>query len=102
MIADGQGRKAIFSIIDEDIDPPYTIQSMMSIQHALSRTLAVEVGYIRTNGKDFPLQRQFTLARDRVTGAMPNPDASITASDFGRITSASGNRSIQIGARYSF
>ena len=74
VIADGQGRKAIFSIIDEDIDPPYTIQSMMSIQHALSRTLAVEVGYIRTNGKDFPLQRQFTLARDRVTGAMPNPE----------------------------
>ena len=37
VIADGQGRKAIFSIIDEDIEPPYTIQSMMSIQHALEQ-----------------------------------------------------------------
>ena len=73
VIADGGGRKAIFSIIDEHIDVPYTIQSMLSVQHAIGRTLAVEAGYIRTNGRDFPLQRQFALARDRVTGQMPNP-----------------------------
>jgi hypothetical protein len=46
---------------------------MVSVQRALGRTLAVEAGYIRTNGRDFPLQRQFALARDRVTGQMPNP-----------------------------
>ena len=32
-----------------------------------------EVGYLRTDGKDFPLQRQFTQAIDRVTGVRPNP-----------------------------
>ena len=73
VIADGAGRKAIFSVIDEHIDVPYTIQSMLSVQRALGRTLAVEVGYIRTNGRDFPLQRMFALARDRQTGLMPNP-----------------------------
>src|SRR5688572_12675745 len=73
VIADGGGRKAIFSVIDEHIDVPNTIQTMVSVQRALGRTLAVEAGYIRTNGRDFPLQRQFALARDRVTGLMPNP-----------------------------
>jgi hypothetical protein len=73
VIADGGGRKAIFSVIDEDINVPYTIQSMLSVQRALGRTYAVEAGYIRTNGRDFPLQRMFALARDRVTGLMPNP-----------------------------
>lgn len=73
VIADGGGRKAIFSVIDEHIDVPYTIQSMVSVQRALGRTLAVEVGYIRTSGRDFPLQRMFALARNRQTGLMPNP-----------------------------
>jgi hypothetical protein len=73
VIADGAGRKAIFSVIDEHIDVPYTIQSMLSVQRQLGSTTAVEVGYIRTNGRDFPLQRMFALARDRVTGQMPNP-----------------------------
>ena len=52
---------------------PYTVQSMISVQHSLGRTMAAEVGYIRTDGKDFPLQRQFTQAFDRETGVRPNP-----------------------------
>ena len=35
--------------------------------------MAMEVGYIRTNGRSLPLQRQFALAFDRQTGARPNP-----------------------------
>jgi hypothetical protein len=73
VIADGQGRKSIFSIIDQDLPAPYTIQSMLSLQRAIGATLAMEVGYIRTNGRNFPLQRQFTLAYDRETGLLPNP-----------------------------
>jgi outer membrane receptor protein involved in Fe transport len=73
VIADGGGRKAIFSVIDTDLPAPYTIQSMLNIQRALGRTLAMDVGYIRTNGRHFPLQRMFALARDRVTGLLPNP-----------------------------
>ena len=34
VIADGGGRKAIFSVIDEHIDVPYTIQTMVSVQRA--------------------------------------------------------------------
>jgi outer membrane receptor protein involved in Fe transport len=73
VIAENQGRKSIFSVIDTDLDAPYTIQGMLSVQRAIGRTMALEVGYIRTNGRDFPLQLQFAKAIDRVTGARPNP-----------------------------
>ena len=71
--ADSAGRAAVFSLIDTNIAAPYTIQSMLSVQQAFGRTMAAEVGYIRTDGNDFPLQRQFTQAFDRETGARPNP-----------------------------
>jgi hypothetical protein len=73
VIAENAGRKSIFSIIDPELEAPYTIQSMLSVQRAVGRTMAVEVGYIRTNGRDFPLLLQFAKAIDRVTGARPNP-----------------------------
>ena len=44
---------------------------MSSWGHRAARW-AVETGDIRTNGRGFPLQRQFALARDGVTGVMPN------------------------------
>ena len=71
--ADSGGRPAVFSLIDTNIAAPYTIQSMASVQRAFGRTMAAEVGYIRTDGNDFPLQRQFTQAFDRQTGVRPNP-----------------------------
>ena len=70
---DAAGRRTVFSIFDPEMEVPYTIQSMLSVQHALGRTMAAEVGYVRTDGNDFPLQRQFTQAFDRVTGVRPNP-----------------------------
>jgi hypothetical protein len=70
--ADSAGKNAVFSLIDTNIAAPYTIQSMLSVQQALGRTMAAEVGYIRTDGNDFPLQRQFTQAFDRETGTRPN------------------------------
>jgi Carboxypeptidase regulatory-like domain/TonB dependent receptor-like, beta-barrel/TonB-dependent Receptor Plug Domain len=73
VLADGAGRKTIFSVFDPEISAPYTIQSMLSVQRGIGRTMAVEVGYVRTNGRSLPLQRQFTLAFDRQTGARPNP-----------------------------
>jgi hypothetical protein len=71
--ADSAGRYGVFSLIDTNLQVPYTIQSMISVQHALSRSIAAEVGYLRTDGNDFPLQRQFTQAFDRQTGLRPNP-----------------------------
>ncbi len=70
---DAAGQKTVFSIFDPDIQVPYTVQSMLSVQRSIGRTMGVEVGYVRTDGNDFPLQRQFTQAFDRNTGLRPNP-----------------------------
>ena len=67
------GRKTVFSIFDPDIQVPYTVQSMLSVSRSLTRTMAAEIGYVRTDGNDFPLQRHFIQAFDRVTGLRPNP-----------------------------
>jgi outer membrane receptor protein involved in Fe transport len=72
-LQDAGGRRSVFSVFDPNMENPYTIQGMLSVQHSLGRSLAAEVGYIRTDGRDFPLQRQFTQAFDRVTGVRPNP-----------------------------
>jgi hypothetical protein len=72
-LREAAGNKTVFSIFDPNIQVPYTIQSMLSVQHSIGRTMAAEVGYLRTDGNDFPLQRQFTQAFDRVTGVRPNP-----------------------------
>jgi outer membrane receptor protein involved in Fe transport len=67
------GQKTVFSIFDPQIQVPYTIQSMVSVQHSFGRSMAAEIGYLRTDGNDFPLQRQFIQAFDRATGVRPNP-----------------------------
>lgn len=72
-LADSAGRSGVFSLVDTELRAPYTIQSMFSVQRAFGRTMAAEVGYIRTDGDNFPLQRQFTQAFDRQTGLRPNP-----------------------------
>jgi outer membrane receptor protein involved in Fe transport len=72
-LRDAAGRRSVFSIFDTQMEVPYTIQSMVSVQHSFGRTMAAEIGYLRTDGNDFPLQRQFTQAFDRVTGVRPNP-----------------------------
>jgi len=72
-LRDSGGRRSVFSLFDPNIQVPYTIQAMASVQHSVGKTMAAEVSYLRTDGRDFPLQRQFTQAFDRVTGARPNP-----------------------------
>ncbi len=72
-LADANGQRSVFSVFDPDMRNPYTIQSMVSVQHAIGRSMSAEVSYIRTDGRDFPLQRQFTQAFDRQTGVRPNP-----------------------------
>jgi hypothetical protein len=46
---------------------------MLSYQRSLAHSMAMEIGYIRTNGNNFPLQRPFSMAIDRETGLLPNP-----------------------------
>jgi hypothetical protein len=70
---DRAGQKAIFSLIDPDLRAPSTIQTMFNVQRSFGPAWMVETGYIRTDGRDFPLSRPLANAFDRQTGARPNP-----------------------------
>jgi hypothetical protein len=72
-LADAGGRRSVFSLFDTNLQVPYTIQSMISMQRSFGKTMTAEASYLRTDGNDFPLQRQFTQAFDRETGVRPNP-----------------------------
>jgi len=70
-LSDGGGKPAVFSIFDTNLPNPYTIQTMLSMQRALSSSMIAEIGYVRTDGRDFPLQRFLSMVIDRQTGARP-------------------------------
>jgi hypothetical protein len=70
---DNAGTKAIYSLIDPDIRAPYTVQSMINVQRSFGTAWMAEAGYIRTDGRNFPLSRPLASAFDRQTGARPNP-----------------------------
>ena len=70
---DRGGQKAIYSLIDPDLRAPYTVQSMINIQRSLGNAWMVEAGYLRTDGRNFPLSRPLANAFDRQTGVRPNP-----------------------------
>jgi hypothetical protein len=72
-LQDAGGKRSVFSVFDTGIQVPYSIQSMLSVQHSFGGSMAAEIGYLRTDGNDFPMQRQFTQAFDRETGVRPNP-----------------------------
>src|SRR5262245_15910442 len=67
------GKKFIYYLIDPDLPNPYTMQTMINVQRSFGSTWMTEVGYVRTDGRNFPLHRPFTQAFDRETGARPNP-----------------------------
>jgi hypothetical protein len=71
--ASNAGKKGIFSLIDPNLRNPYTIQTMVNVQHSFGRSWMFETGYIRTDGNKFPLSRPLAQAFDRVTGVRPNP-----------------------------
>jgi hypothetical protein len=67
------GRPFVFSIIDPNIQNPYTVQTMVNVQRAFGSKFMAEAGYVRVDGRKFIQQRLFNLAFDRETGARPNP-----------------------------
>lgn len=67
------GKPFFFSLLDPDLQNPYSVQTMINLQRGLGRTLMAEVGYVRVDGRKFIQQRLFSLAIDRETGARPNP-----------------------------
>ena len=73
VVSQAGGKKTVFSVLNTDLPNPYTIQSMISVERGFGRSIGVEVGYVHTDGQDFPLQDPFPADFDRATGAVPNP-----------------------------
>ena len=69
--SDGGGRPAVFSIFDTNLPNPSTVQTMISLQRSIGSSIVTDVGYVRTDGRDFPLQRLLSMVIDRQTGARP-------------------------------
>jgi len=66
------GRTLIFSVLDPELQNPYTMNFQLNVQRSLGQDLMLEVGYVGVRGVKFPLQRRFNLP-DRITGERPNP-----------------------------
>jgi outer membrane receptor protein involved in Fe transport len=73
VIRDAAGRKNLYYLIQTDIKSPETLQATLDVQRQIGRTMMVSAGYVHTDGKNFPIVRNFALAFDRQTGARPNP-----------------------------
>src|SRR5262249_35893982 len=71
LIKDTGGALSYFSLFDANLKNPYTVQTMISVERAVGRTFMFEAGYVRTDGRDFPLQRWLAQIFDRQTGARP-------------------------------
>ena len=71
LLKDTGGAPSFFGVFDTHLPNPYTIQTVISMQRELGPTLMAEVGYVRTDGRDFPLHRPLPQAFDRQTGARP-------------------------------
>jgi outer membrane receptor protein involved in Fe transport len=78
-IRDAGGQKIPYGLFDTHLPAPYTIQSMINVQHSFGPTWMAEVAYVRTNGRNFPMHRNLAQAFDRQTGARPNPALGSTA-----------------------
>jgi hypothetical protein len=65
------GRRLIFSVLDPELQNPYTINSQLNVQRSLGQDLMLEIGYVGVRGVKFPLHRRFNLP-DRNSGERPN------------------------------
>src|SRR4026209_1357201 len=72
-IRDQGGRKTQYYMFQNDIKAPETVQATLDVQHQIGRKIMVSGGYVHTDGKNFPIVRNFANAFDRETGARPNP-----------------------------
>lgn len=66
------GRRFIFSVIDPNLQNPYTVNYQLNVQRSLGRDLMFEIGYVGLSGIKFPMHRRYNQP-DRVTGERPNP-----------------------------
>jgi outer membrane receptor protein involved in Fe transport len=73
-IRDQGGKKTQYYMFQNDIKAPETVQATLDVQRQIGRRMMVSAGYVHTNGKHFPIIRNFANAFDRETGARPNPE----------------------------
>ena len=67
------GRKSVFSIFDPNIQVPYTIQSMVSVQHSLGRTMAAKLGICAPMATIFRCSGSSPRRSTARPGLRPNP-----------------------------
>jgi len=67
-----RGRQLVFSVINPNLQNPYTMNFQLDVQRELRPNLMLEVGYVGLRGVKFPMHRRFNLP-DRLTGERPNP-----------------------------
>jgi hypothetical protein len=72
-IRDQAGRKTQYYMFQNDIKAPETVQATIDVQHQVGRKVMISAGYVHTDGKNFPIVRNFANAFIRETGARPNP-----------------------------
>jgi hypothetical protein len=72
-LRDTGGKPSIFALNAVDLPNPYTVQTMFSIQRSFGNSWMTEIGYTRTDGRNFPLSRKMSKMFDRETGQRPNP-----------------------------
>lgn len=80
--ANAGGEKSVFGIVDTNLPNPYTVQVQFNVQRSFAGDWMAEIGYIRTDGRNFPLHRYFAQAVDRETGLRVNADLLGTASGY--------------------
>jgi hypothetical protein len=73
VIRDQGGRKTQYYMFQNDIRAPETVQATIDVQRQIGRRMMISGGYVHTDGKNFPIVRNFANAFDRQTGARPNP-----------------------------
>jgi len=61
-----------FSVVDPNLQNPYTMQFTFGIQRELTKDIAIETAYVGNRGVKFLMQRWMNEP-DRVTGLRPNP-----------------------------
>ncbi|MBI1898729.1 MAG: TonB-dependent receptor [Acidobacteria bacterium] len=66
------GNELVFSLMDPNLQNPYTMHYQLNVQRELSRNLMWEIGFVGVRGVKFPMHRPFNLP-DRFTGVRPNP-----------------------------
>lgn len=73
LLQKGGGNKTVYSLIDTHLSNPYTVQTNFDVEQSLGGAWMAEVGYLRTDGRSFPMERPLAQAFDRQTGLRPNP-----------------------------